>query len=145
MTGANYVQEANEVALAVPISPSKAFRRFMISNLISLPFIVIFVVTSPFLVDFLSSSKLTADWNLTAAYVLVSLIQQGWVVVSNLVYKSEADTKKLGLSILRLVIPISVISTILGGIFSGAAGVVLATSISYCIAIFLAAMIVWKR
>lgn len=145
MTGANYVQEANDVTISGSLQPKMAFRRFMIFNLVNLPFLCLFVVSSPFLVDFLSSGKLIFDWKLILGYVLVSVIQPGWVVVSNLVYTSEFNTKRLGLGILKFVIPVSVFTTVLGGYFLGAAGVVFATSLSYCFAISTAAKLVWKH
>lgn len=145
MTGANYINEANEVSMAKGLGIKEASKRVMKINLLNAPFLVMFIVLSPFLTRFLSSGKVTVDWFLIIAYLAIAMVQPAWVVVSNLVYIRKDLTRTLGSSILRYVIPTSILSTAAGGLIFGAKGVVFATLISYCLAVILASIVYWRK
>lgn len=145
MTGANYIKEANEVLGTGGISFKAAVRRVLKFNLLNAPFLAAFVMVSPFLTGYLSSGKVGVDWLLVSAYLLLALLQPAWVVVSNLVYSQKHLTHHLGKHVLLYVIPISVLGTIIGSLWLGAAGVVFATILGYCLAVALGSQLYWKK
>lgn len=105
------------------------------TTLLNSPFVVLFVGFAPLLVPLLSQQTLEADLKCIVVIAGIGLLLPVWIVVSASISANEVLRSKMGAQVLRVVLPLSVISTFALSRQFGVSGTFSATLVTYLAAI----------
>jgi hypothetical protein len=98
---------------------------------LNIPFVIIFLTSYGMLVRALSQNKISAQWGCAFAVAAIGLILPVWTAISGAISGNSDARKIMGKRVLWLILPLSLLSTVVLSALFGAVGPLIGTGVAY--------------